>query len=519
MGEVRMLGSLSHRWKMLLLILLIFEDALAFRLFWINHESVWFDESVAVYEIAPGLGLGAYIENVTKVDPTAANPGYFALLWSWCQVFGMSEFAMRMLSVLLGSLSVVMVYLISREVFRGAPERFTCTWLAMVSITNVYYSQEIRTYPLYLLMATVSIWSFIRLVKGRDRWAVWINLFGNAVLLWSHMLSLTLIAFEAAVYAWHCRRQLARLMWWGLPQAVHFLFWCVVCLRGMEFDKIDRAAAWRLGLEWGFDAFWDGWRKSISSTMARQYLFSDVIGVVCAVLFVIAAILIMSRFRRGRVVQSMWMLLALVGLAPLLMFLFSKFVFAVWVARYTVYAHVGIIFMTVLGVNRLAHLRASWTARTRHAVTISACALLCVIFTAQYVVAERPFRPDWNTVHKTIDDGRPLLVFPIYERQTLKKTGVPVIGLASVTLKRQITNMEDRLRATGGWLIYISGEAWEPPEVILKEILVHRLRVPYRKTVGNISIWEILPKVDRFMRDPGSRPTNKKPPLRKEAAS
>ena len=97
---------------MLLAILLV---ALLLRVFQLDAESLWLDEATSVYignqdlvQVAGDLSLRNF-----------HAPLYVLLLHYWMQLFGDSEFSVRLPSVLFGVFSVGMLYKVGTLLFKG----------------------------------------------------------------------------------------------------------------------------------------------------------------------------------------------------------------------------------------------------------------------------------------------------------------------------------------------------------------------------------------------------------------
>ena len=95
-------------------------------------------------------------------------PLYFWLLWSWVQLAGESEFAMRMLSVSLGVLTVAVVYALGTLV---ANRKVGCLGALLTALArfSVWWSQEMRMYMLAGLLGMLSLYLFLRWLRAQDR--------------------------------------------------------------------------------------------------------------------------------------------------------------------------------------------------------------------------------------------------------------------------------------------------------------------------------------------------------------
>jgi len=98
---------------------------------------------------------------------TAADvhpPLYYLLLYYWMMLFGTSVFGMKLLSVLFGVLAIVMVYVVGRQLFDQQVGLLGAFILA-ISPFNIEFSQEARMYSLMTLLALLSTYFFVRLVR------------------------------------------------------------------------------------------------------------------------------------------------------------------------------------------------------------------------------------------------------------------------------------------------------------------------------------------------------------------
>lgn len=129
--------------------------SLVIRIIGIN-QSLWLDEAISV-NVVSNLG---YTEIVKHFSPTDFHPpGYYLTLKAWIGVFGKSEPAVRMLSVLFSLVTIYMVYLLAGN---GAA--------ALVGFNPllVYYSQEARMYSMVTMLLTVAVYFLVK----KKYWAV-----------------------------------------------------------------------------------------------------------------------------------------------------------------------------------------------------------------------------------------------------------------------------------------------------------------------------------------------------------
>ncbi|MBI4037111.1 glycosyltransferase family 39 protein, partial [Candidatus Daviesbacteria bacterium] len=148
--------------QIVLLILLAF----ILRVVVIN-QSFWLDEAVSVLA-ANKFGYTGLINEFTKYD--FHPPLFYVILKFWGSIFGYGEVALRLLPILFGIGTVWVVYKIARELKINA----TIAGLLMAtSPLHVYYSQEVRMYPLVAFFVSLAFLLFFRILK-KERLIYWI---------------------------------------------------------------------------------------------------------------------------------------------------------------------------------------------------------------------------------------------------------------------------------------------------------------------------------------------------------
>ena len=189
-------SGLKWRWTPVRLALALTLAALALRLVNLGGRNLWLDEAFSAWFSAQSF------EHLWTVLPTyeAHPPFYYSLLKLWRSVFGDSAVALRMLSVLLGALTVPVVIAAAFEQERQSPSghpmlRATLVGcLAAASPMLMSIGQEARPYPLLTFGYALSILALLRLFRqfgngGSGSWPAWL-LVGAAAeaTAWSHGL-------------------------------------------------------------------------------------------------------------------------------------------------------------------------------------------------------------------------------------------------------------------------------------------------------------------------------------------
>lgn len=165
-----------------------------------SGRGIWLDEATSIGQAQMPLGQMLDVLRTTDVHP----PLHAVMLWCIARLSGTSELAMRAPSLLAGTALIPVLYLLGRELY---DRRAGLLAAAMGTIAPflVWYSQEARMYALFMLFASLAMYSQVALLRGgrRRHWA----LYGvsTAALLWTQYFGVLFVAvqqigFLAAAY-------------------------------------------------------------------------------------------------------------------------------------------------------------------------------------------------------------------------------------------------------------------------------------------------------------------------------
>jgi uncharacterized membrane protein len=143
------------------MIWLILFLGLGLRLISLN-QSLWLDEATSLLTTRNYSFWGI----ITKFSPGDFHPPlYYLLLKIWIIPFGSSEVASRLFSVLVAMLTILFIYKLGSKVINKKVGLMAAAFLATSGLF-VYYSQEARMYALATLLVVLTIFSFVKLIKG-----------------------------------------------------------------------------------------------------------------------------------------------------------------------------------------------------------------------------------------------------------------------------------------------------------------------------------------------------------------
>ena len=187
------------------------------RLYHLHQESVWWDEYTSLTHLNASTWISFLQQNRT-LDP-ATLPLYYSLEYFWAHTFGASVTSLRLLSVLLSLLTMPLLYLFGKRCFGSLAGMVALLCFALSPI-HVFHGQSIRMYVLFTLLALLSGYSFLQLLRtASKRW--WcLHIVANFLLLWTHPFATLLIFTEGVCLAFCYRRPIRRLVLWGGSQGL-----------------------------------------------------------------------------------------------------------------------------------------------------------------------------------------------------------------------------------------------------------------------------------------------------------
>ncbi len=169
-----------------------------------TSRGLWVDEAISVEQAQLPFGEMLADMRYTDVHP----PFHHALLWVTVRVFGTSELAVRLPSLIAGVALVPVLAWVGRVLY-DRRTGWVAAAFAAVAPFCVWYSQEARMYSQFMLFAAVAVGAQVQAIRRGRRWD-WI-LYGlsTAALLWTQYFAVLPIAVQQLAFAaaWWSRRR------------------------------------------------------------------------------------------------------------------------------------------------------------------------------------------------------------------------------------------------------------------------------------------------------------------------
>ncbi len=381
------------------------------------------------FELSPDEGASWGAARATSIAEVISrqavlNPGKLAVhdiaLHAWIGLFGSSVAAMRSLSALLGTLSILLVYLVARELLANSGDAGLHDDAAMLiaamsalvfaaSLVVVKYSRVARMYPLMLAAILAQVALFLR---GLRRGGI-ANLSGGAI-------------FSALAIATHFSAVL-------IPAAEAWWLMYVLAAAGFRSGTLAVRRAWTMALAVGAGCFalapklWAGYRMTAAVVpggivrwikapewYAPLALFNKATGSVAfPVLALLAAIGVIRGWRRNR--DAVGFALLWMWAPPLMMLAASYLLTPIFVERYALSCFVPFFILAAVG---MFELRAGWA----QAGTLAIVVLLSLGHDYEYY--RRPhdaqFREATLIAAAQLKPGESMTVVPNYAIEVLR---------------------------------------------------------------------------------------------------
>jgi mannosyltransferase len=185
--------ALHIRWLDGLVLVPIVGIALTLRFARLTSKPFWFDECFSV-ELAR-LRLGSFLRVIWWREANMSL--YYSLLRAWLH-FGQSELFIRSLSVFFAVATLPVIYWLGRQLY-DRKVAFLASALLAFNAYNVRYSQEARSYTLFVLLATLSSGWFVSWVHTPTRRSRTAYILTSILAVYAHFYALLLIAAQWTV--------------------------------------------------------------------------------------------------------------------------------------------------------------------------------------------------------------------------------------------------------------------------------------------------------------------------------
>lgn len=181
------------KWQTSVECLLLLALAVVMRALYIGKTDLGGDESFSLYIAMQG------VPDIIRLLCMGDNPPLWELLLHfWTKVFGLSEVAIRSLSLIFSALTIIPIYLLGEKHihrFAGiAASLFYC-----FSTFSIYIAHECRVYSLIGFATASSVFLFVSCIHRPKTFKFILLTIANLMLMYGHYLSVWIIVMEFVI--------------------------------------------------------------------------------------------------------------------------------------------------------------------------------------------------------------------------------------------------------------------------------------------------------------------------------
>ncbi len=202
--------------KTLVWIVAIMFLALALRIYDLGTKSYWVDE---IFTILEGKQTIYQILSSGRLDQP---PAYYLPFHLWMQIFGAAEASTRAFSLLAGISSVVLIFLIGRELF-GETVGLLSSFLLAISGFQIIYSQETRFYSFFEFTVLLSFFFMILALKTHKKIYIILYVVVSILMLYSHTIGVFILIAQNLYFLLQIIRYKKEIITWIICQSMILL--------------------------------------------------------------------------------------------------------------------------------------------------------------------------------------------------------------------------------------------------------------------------------------------------------
>lgn len=205
--------NLSSLYLSVILILGIF-----LRFYHLDKASLWFDEAGTILKATESKGMFSSL--LAQNHPLA----FFEIFVYYWSKIGNSEFILRLPSAIFGVIGILFIFFLGRLIFDNKTGLISA-FILSISPFHIHYSQEIRMYAFIVLFSTLSVYSFVKLLKTSKDIYVISYIFFNILNIYIHPLTIYLLLSQLFFFLLFIKKYKILLRKWF---ASHILIFCSI---------------------------------------------------------------------------------------------------------------------------------------------------------------------------------------------------------------------------------------------------------------------------------------------------
>ena len=158
-----------------------------------NQKDVFSKPTFTPQEFWKTKTLDDFFEAITRGD-IGNSPVYYAIVHTWMNIFGISDYSARFPSVLFSTGIILLLFLFVMRFYRSPELALISAFIVAVEPFFIGYSHQARNYSLSFFLTLLATYVFLSILEGnrRNRWALFLT-YGllTGLCLLSHFLTFT----------------------------------------------------------------------------------------------------------------------------------------------------------------------------------------------------------------------------------------------------------------------------------------------------------------------------------------
>jgi uncharacterized membrane protein len=158
-------------------------------------RSIWLDEAISIAQVQQ-----PFTEMIAGLAADVHPPLHHAVLWLTVRLLGTGELAVRLPSIIAGTLLIPVLYGTGRDLYDRRVGLVAATFGTVAPIA-IWYSQEARMYAVFMLFSLLAVWAQVRALRGRrpGAWAVYS--IATAAMIWTQYFAVLQILVQQGAFA------------------------------------------------------------------------------------------------------------------------------------------------------------------------------------------------------------------------------------------------------------------------------------------------------------------------------
>ena len=301
-------------------------------------QSLWRDEAFSA--ILAGKNIFEIVRLSTQ-DPSP--PFYYILLHCWIALFGNSEIAIRIMSLLFHLLTVIVIFFIAKKIIRSLPGQIIIALTTLLNPFLLQYAFETRAYSLVAFLSVTAL--YLTIVKRNLIAGIFL-----AMAIFSHNFAIPTFFVLTTWWLFVNRKifkfsSFAKLI--GFPLLTIFLWGGAIWIQWSKFAN----------------GFWIA-RPTLSTLISSLKIFSSgeisypikPMLYLLSVIFFICALLSWIRKEKSKNNDTILLIFLLIFIPTLMTFFFSLFFTPIYYERYLILTTPMLILFVAYSLEKLMQL-------------------------------------------------------------------------------------------------------------------------------------------------------------------